>query len=47
MYGLNPDEQGLTPTPDQTGILILRLPPTPPLELDGTLSIECQPGRIW
>jgi GNAT superfamily N-acetyltransferase len=36
----------LTFTPDQTGIMILRLPRTPPLNLDGLLSIEIG-GRIW
>ncbi len=40
-------EHGLVPTPEQTGIMVLRLPHTPPLDLDGPLSIECQPGRIW
>lgn len=38
---------GLVPTPEQRGILILRLPRTPPLNLDGLLTIECQAGRIW
>jgi aminoglycoside 2'-N-acetyltransferase I len=33
-------------TPDQKGILILRLPLTPPLDLDSSLTIEYQ-GRIW
>ena len=37
---------GLVPTPDQTGIMILRLPKTPPLNLDGLLTIEIG-GRIW
>ncbi len=36
----------LIPTPDQTGIMILRLSRTPPLDLDDLLSIEEQ-GRIW
>jgi GNAT superfamily N-acetyltransferase len=40
-------EHGLVPTPDQSGILILRLPRTPALDLDSLLTIECQPGRIW
>jgi aminoglycoside 2'-N-acetyltransferase I len=39
-------EQGLIPTPDQTGIMILRLPQTPALDLDSLLTIEVQ-GRIW
>lgn len=40
-------EHGLVPTPGQQGIMVLRLPHTPPLDLDGLLTIECQPGRIW
>lgn len=40
-------EQGLVPTPDQRGIMILRLLQTPPLDLDSMLTIECQTGRIW
>jgi aminoglycoside 2'-N-acetyltransferase I len=39
--------QGLVPTPKQTGVMILRLPHTPPLDLDKGLTIECQGGRIW
>lgn len=39
--------EGLIPTPDQTGVLILRLPRTPALKLDGLLTIECQSLRIW
>ena len=39
-------EQGLIPTPDQTGVMILRLAKTPPLDLDQGLTIE-QSGRIW
>ncbi len=41
------NEDSLIPTPDQTGILILRLPRTPPLDLDRGLVIECSGGRIW
>jgi aminoglycoside 2'-N-acetyltransferase I len=40
-------EQGLVPTPNQTGVMILRLPRTPALDLDGRLTIECQRSRIW
>ena len=40
-------EQGLIPTPEQKGIMILRLAGTPELNLDGALTIECQAGRIW
>lgn len=36
----------LIPTPDQKGIMILRLPRTPQLDLDSLLTIEYQ-GRIW
>ena len=41
------DGQGIIPTPDQQGIMILRLRDTPPLDLDAGLTIECQAGRIW
>jgi aminoglycoside 2'-N-acetyltransferase I len=40
-------KHGLIPTPDQTGIMILRLSQTPPLDLERGLTIECQDGRIW
>jgi aminoglycoside 2'-N-acetyltransferase I len=40
-------EQGLIATPEQEGIMILRLSQTPILDLDSGLSIECQTGRIW
>jgi aminoglycoside 2'-N-acetyltransferase I len=40
-------EAGRVPTPNQTGIMILRLWQTPALNLDGALTIECQGGRIW
>ena len=40
-------EEGLIPTPDQTGVMILRLSKTPKLDLDQMLTIERQPGRIW
>jgi len=35
------------PTPDQQGVMVLRLPLTPPLDLDGRLSIEWQRNRFW
>jgi aminoglycoside 2'-N-acetyltransferase I len=38
---------GLVPTPDQTGVMVLRLSKTPPLDLDAALTIECQETRIW
>jgi aminoglycoside 2'-N-acetyltransferase I len=40
-------EDGLIPTPDQTGVMILRLPRTPELDLDAPLTIEAHPARIW
>ena len=40
-------EDGLLPTPDQRGVMVLRLPQTPPLDLDNLLTIEPQPSRIW
>jgi aminoglycoside 2'-N-acetyltransferase I len=40
-------EQGLIPTPEQRGIMVLRLSQTPSLDLDSALSIEAQTGRIW
>ena len=40
-------EQGLIPTPEQNGIMILRLSQTPALDLDSRLTIECHDERIW
>jgi aminoglycoside 2'-N-acetyltransferase I len=40
-------ENGLVPTPEQRGIMVLLLPQTPSLDLDSLLTIECQTGRIW
>lgn len=40
-------ESGMVPTPDQRGVMVLRLRSTPPLDLDGLLTIEAQPTRIW
>jgi aminoglycoside 2'-N-acetyltransferase I len=40
-------EGGLIPTPDQRGVMVLRLPGTPALDLDRMLTIEQQPERIW
>lgn len=40
-------EQGLIPTPEQKGIMVLRLSETPALDLDSRLTIECQGNRIW
>jgi aminoglycoside 2'-N-acetyltransferase I len=40
-------DDGLIPTPDQRGVMVLRLAATPALDLDGLLTIEPQPNRIW
>lgn len=40
-------EQELIPTPDQKGIMILRLPLTPQLDLNDQLTIEAGEFRIW
>jgi len=40
-------DQGLIPTPEQKGIMILRLSQTPALDLDSLLTIERQSERIW
>jgi len=42
--GLRGDE--VSPTPEQQGIMILRTPRTPPLDLGAELLIEAD-GRIW
>ena len=39
-------QTGLVPTPEQKGVMILRLPQTPPLDLDRLLTVEVA-GRIW
>ena len=39
-------EAELMPTPDQKGIMVLALANTPPLDLEGSLTIEYD-GRIW
>ena len=40
-------DDGLVPTPDQRGVMILRLPTSPPLDVDELLTIERQPDRFW
>lgn len=40
-------EGGLIPTPEQRGVMVLRLSNTPPLDMHTPLTIECQPERIW
>ena len=37
---------GLLPTPDEA-IMILRLPRTPPLDLDAPISAEWRAGEVW
>ncbi len=39
--------EGFIPTPDQSGIMILRLARTPNLDLRLLLTIEAHPARIW
>jgi aminoglycoside 2'-N-acetyltransferase I len=41
------NEQGLIPTPEQRGVMVLRLAHTPPVDVRMPLTIECQPDRIW
>ncbi len=41
------DDSTLIPTPDQHGVMVLRLPHTPPLNFDRRMTIEKQPDRIW
>jgi aminoglycoside 2'-N-acetyltransferase I len=40
-------DDGLIPTPEQQGVMVLRLTRTPPIRLDALLTIEPQPERIW
>ena len=40
-------DEGLIPTPDQKGVMILRLPRTPELDSETLLTIEVHPARIW
>ncbi len=40
-------DTGLVPTPQQTGVMVLRLPQSPPLDFERGLTIECQLTRIW
>jgi GNAT superfamily N-acetyltransferase len=40
-------DHGPIPTPDQRGVMVLRLPNTPPLDLGAAMTIEQQPERIW
>jgi aminoglycoside 2'-N-acetyltransferase I len=38
---------GIVPTPDQSGIMLLRLARTPNLDLRQLLTIEAHPAHIW
>ena len=38
--------EGVISTPDQEGVMVLRLPNTPTLDLDDALAVEVD-GRIW
>ena len=40
-------DDGRIPTPEQRGVMILRLPRTPELDLDAALTIEAYATRIW
>jgi aminoglycoside 2'-N-acetyltransferase I len=40
-------QDDLTFTPEQRGVMVLRLPSTPELDLESLLTIERQPDRIW
>jgi aminoglycoside 2'-N-acetyltransferase I len=40
-------EDGYVPTPDQRGVMILRLPRTPSIDLHKPLTIEAHAARIW
>jgi aminoglycoside 2'-N-acetyltransferase I len=39
--------EGIIPTPDQTGVMFLRLDRTPELDMSQMLTIEAHPARIW
>jgi len=45
LAGRGPD--GSVPTPEQRGVMVHRLAPTPVLDLGARLTIESQPDRIW
>jgi aminoglycoside 2'-N-acetyltransferase I len=40
-------DDGLVPTREQHGVMVLRLPATPWLDLDALLTIERQASRYW
>jgi aminoglycoside 2'-N-acetyltransferase I len=39
-------ENGYSPTPDER-VMVLRLPESPPFDLDDSLSAEWRPGEVW
>jgi aminoglycoside 2'-N-acetyltransferase I len=39
--------EGVIPTPDQRGVMILRLPRTPDIDLEQLLTVEVHAARIW
>jgi GNAT superfamily N-acetyltransferase len=39
-------DAGLLPTPDDR-VMVLQLSRTPPMDLQGSLSIEWRPGEVW
>jgi aminoglycoside 2'-N-acetyltransferase I len=40
-------EDGLSPTPDDEEVMILRLPRTPPLDVTARLTAEWREGDVW
>ena len=38
---------GMIPTPEEKGVMVLALPNTPPLDLDTPLSAEWREGELW
>ena len=40
-------DDGLIPTPDQRGVMVLRLPETPPLDFSALLTIDASRPGIW
>ncbi len=40
-------EHEVIATPDQRGVMVLRVLGTPRLDVSESLTIECQPYRIW
>lgn len=40
-------DRGLVPTPEQSGVMILRLRRTPDVDLHSLLTIDASAARIW